>query len=65
MGAGKAFCGRMQEEPDSTGGQHTMTANSFGSRDTLHVGEAAYEIHRLDAVPGAASLPFSLYRRAR
>ena len=37
-----------------------MTANSFGSRDTLHVGEAAYEIHRLDAVPGAASLPFSL-----
>jgi aconitate hydratase len=50
----------MQEEPDSTGGQHTMTANSFGSRDTLYVGEAAYEIHRLDAVPGAASLPFSL-----
>src|ERR1022692_781081 len=60
MGACKAFCGRMQEEPDSTGGQHTMTANSFGSRDTLYVGEAAYEIHRLDAVPGAASLPFSL-----
>src|ERR1022692_1220785 len=60
MGACKAFCGRMQEEPDSTGGQHTMTANSFGSRDTLHVGGAAYEIPRLDAVPGAASLPFSL-----
>src|ERR1022692_3884465 len=54
MGACKAFCGRMQEEPDSTGGQRTMTANSFGSRDTLHVGEAAYAIHRLDAVPGAA-----------
>src|SRR5713101_1353922 len=43
-----------------TGGQHTMTANSFGSRATLKVGEAEYEIHRLDAVPGAASLPFSL-----
>src|SRR5712691_6194298 len=43
-----------------TGGQHTMTANSFGSRAALKVGEAEYEIHRLDAVPGAASLPFSL-----
>ena len=60
MGSSKAFCGRMQEEPDRTGGQHTMTANSFGSRATLQVGGAAYEIHRLDAVPGSASLPFSL-----
>jgi aconitate hydratase len=37
-----------------------MTANSFSSRATLQVGDAAYEIYRLDAVPGAASLPFSL-----
>ncbi len=37
-----------------------MTANSFGSRATLAVGHARYEIHRLDAVPGAESLPFSL-----
>src|SRR3984885_6016320 len=37
-----------------------MTANSFGSRATLQVGDAAYEIYRLDAVPGADSLPFSL-----
>jgi aconitate hydratase len=50
----------MQEEPDSTGGQHTMTVNSFGSQATLKAGGATYEIHRLDAVPGSASLPFSL-----
>jgi aconitate hydratase len=37
-----------------------MTANSFGSLATLRVGEAGYEIHRLDAVDGAADLPFSL-----
>ena len=37
-----------------------MTANSFGSLATLRVGETEYEIHRLDAVDGAASLPFSL-----
>jgi aconitate hydratase len=37
-----------------------MTANSFGSRATLRVGEASYEIHRLDAVTGAGELPFSL-----
>ncbi|MFD1537903.1 aconitate hydratase AcnA [Nonomuraea guangzhouensis] len=37
-----------------------MSANSFGSRDTLRVGEASYEIFRLDAVEGAARLPFSL-----
>ena len=37
-----------------------MTANSFGSRATLRVGEAGYQVHRLDAVPGAADLPFSL-----
>jgi aconitate hydratase A / 2-methylisocitrate dehydratase len=37
-----------------------MTANSFGSRATLHAGDAQYEIHRLDAVQGAERLPFSL-----
>ena len=37
-----------------------MTANSFGARGTLTAGGADYQIHRLDAVPGAASLPFSL-----
>ena len=39
---------------------HAMTANSFGSRDTLQAGGSSYEIHRLDAVPGAGDLPFSL-----
>ncbi|MGW0806335.1 aconitate hydratase AcnA [Nonomuraea sp. NPDC002799] len=37
-----------------------MSANSFGSRDTLRVGDASYEIFRLDAVEGAARLPYSL-----
>ncbi|MEW9530284.1 aconitate hydratase [Microbispora sp. NPDC049125] len=37
-----------------------MSANSFGSRDTLHVGDASYEIYRLDAVEGSARLPYSL-----
>jgi aconitate hydratase len=37
-----------------------MTANSFGSRATVKVGETSYEIHRLDAVAGSADLPFSL-----
>jgi aconitate hydratase len=37
-----------------------MTANSFGARGTLTVGGADYQIYRLDAVPGAADLPFSL-----
>ena len=31
-----------------------MTANSFGSLATLRAGEAEYQIHRLDAVDGAA-----------
>src|SRR6266571_5658639 len=38
----------------------TMTANSFGSRATLRVGESSYQIHRLDAVTRAGDLPFSL-----
>ncbi|RCG30536.1 aconitate hydratase [Sphaerisporangium album] len=37
-----------------------MSANSFGARDTLRVGDAAYEIYRLDAVEGSARLPYSL-----
>jgi aconitate hydratase len=37
-----------------------MTANSFGSLATMRVGEAGYQIHRLDAVDGSADLPFSL-----
>src|SRR4051794_12196137 len=34
--------------------------NSFDSRQTLRVGEASYEIFRLDAVEGSARLPYSL-----
>jgi aconitate hydratase len=34
--------------------------NSFGSKDTLKVGSADYEVFRLDKVPGYEKLPFSL-----
>lgn len=34
--------------------------NSFGAQDTLNVGDQAYEIYRLDAVPGTEKLPYSL-----
>jgi aconitate hydratase len=34
--------------------------NSFGSKDTLQVGEQSYEIFRIDKVPGYEKLPFSL-----
>ncbi|MDQ6874083.1 MAG: aconitate hydratase [Actinomycetota bacterium] len=34
--------------------------NSFGSRDTLRVGQESFEIQRLAAVPGAGMLPYSL-----
>jgi aconitate hydratase len=37
-----------------------MTENSFGSRATLDVAGTSYQIHRLDAVPGAGDLPYSL-----
>ncbi|ACY97323.1 MULTISPECIES: aconitate hydratase AcnA [Thermomonospora] len=37
-----------------------MSANSFGARSTLRVGDKSYEIYRLDAVEGAARLPYSL-----
>ena len=43
-----------------TGDERAMTANSFGSRATLRAGETDHTIHRLDAVPGADNLPFSL-----
>jgi aconitate hydratase len=33
--------------------------NSLGARDSLEVGDRSYEIFRTDAVPGAASLPFT------
>jgi aconitate hydratase len=41
------------------GGQ-IMTGNSFGSVADLAIGSARYQIHRLDAVPGSADLPYSL-----
>jgi aconitate hydratase len=34
--------------------------DSLGSHDTLKVGGRAYDIHRIDAVPGADRLPYSL-----
>ncbi|RXZ69601.1 aconitate hydratase AcnA [Agromyces albus] len=34
--------------------------NSFGAKDTLHIGDQSYEIYRLDTVPGHEKLPFSL-----
>ncbi|MBI5160150.1 MAG: aconitate hydratase AcnA [Micrococcales bacterium] len=37
-----------------------MSIDSFGSRNTLSVGSAEYEIFRIDAVPGYEKLPFSL-----
>jgi aconitate hydratase len=37
-----------------------VSADSFGARGTLSIGDASYEIHRLSAVDGAERLPFSL-----
>src|SRR5437588_12921082 len=37
-----------------------MTADSFSSQATLRAGDQSYRIYRLDAVDGAATLPFSL-----
>src|SRR5699024_5769166 len=44
------------------GGEMTgsTSTNSFDARDTLTVGEAQYEMYRLDKVPGADRLPYSL-----
>jgi aconitate hydratase len=36
------------------------STNSFGARGTLEVGDRAYEIHRVAAVEGSATLPYSL-----
>ena len=38
----------------------TESANSFGARDTLQVGNNGYQIYRLGAVPGTGKLPHSL-----
>ncbi|NHD16858.1 MULTISPECIES: aconitate hydratase AcnA [unclassified Actinopolyspora] len=37
-----------------------VSKDSFGARDTLQVGDASYEVFRLDAVDGAQRLPYSL-----
>ncbi len=37
-----------------------MSINTLGSKSTLHVGDKAYEVYRLDAVPGLEKLPYSL-----
>ena len=37
-----------------------MSLNSFNSRGNLEVGDASYDIYRLDAVPGLERLPYSL-----
>jgi len=37
-----------------------VSTNSLGARADLRVGEETYEIFRLDAVPGAENLPYSL-----
>src|SRR5579859_2073776 len=60
-----------QERPEPTAGEQrsangvpAMSANSatdsFGARAQLSVGDASYEIFRLDAVPGSEKLPYSL-----
>src|SRR5215469_16188684 len=60
---GHVRCGRMRGEQAGQPhkeARHAMTANSFGSRATLRAGDADHAIYRLDAVPDAGSLPFSL-----
>ncbi|MBZ2196350.1 aconitate hydratase [Occultella gossypii] len=37
-----------------------MSQNSFAAQDRLQVADTAYEIYRLDAVPGLDRLPYSL-----
>jgi aconitate hydratase len=44
----------------SSGNTTNSSLNSFDARDTLKVGENSYRIYRLDAVPGAEKLPYSL-----
>ncbi|WP_210716823.1 aconitate hydratase AcnA [Amycolatopsis acididurans] len=38
----------------------SASKDSFGARDTLKVGDASYEVFRLDKVQGSARLPYSL-----
>jgi aconitate hydratase len=45
---------------ESTATSRSDGPDSFGSRATLQVGDASYEIFRLDAVEGSARLPYSL-----
>lgn len=40
--------------------RQVSTVNSFGAKSTLNVGDADYEIYRLDAVAGSEKLPYSL-----
>ncbi|MCH9734572.1 MAG: aconitate hydratase [Actinomycetia bacterium] len=47
-------------KPGADVSSKNSSLNSFGARDTLEVGENRYEIYRLDAVPGADKLPYSL-----
>jgi aconitate hydratase len=44
----------------SKGNNGNSSLNSFDARDTLKVGDASYQIYRLDAVPGTEKLPYSL-----
>ena len=37
-----------------------VSKNSFGARDTLRVGDASYEVFRLDKIKGSERLPYSL-----
>jgi len=48
------FCGIREGE------DIVSAVNSFGAKDTLHVGDESYEIFRVDTVPGFEKLPFSL-----
>lgn len=50
------------EAPETPGGSGTAgsSVNSFDAQDTLTVGEKSYQIFRLDKVPGADQLPYSL-----
>ena len=40
--------------------QRDVGPDSFGSKDTLEVGDSSYQIYRLDKVEGAQKLPYSL-----
>jgi aconitate hydratase A / 2-methylisocitrate dehydratase len=58
---GSAAAGRGEQQQRTTMQEaRIMTGNSFGSAADLAVGGTRYEIHRLDAVPGASDLPYSL-----